>query len=89
MLACCEHGKHIVMVNVEADALAGPLLAKCAHDAGIVYTLAYGGQPALICEMVDWARTAGFEVIAAGAAMALSSVSVVTNALQLRRTQLS
>jgi len=66
VLACCKHGKHVVMVNVEADALAGPLLAKRAAEAGIVYTLAYGDQPALICEMVDWARTAGFEVVAAG-----------------------
>ena len=66
VLACCKHGKHIVMVNVEADALAGPLLAQRAREAGIVYTLAYGDQPALICEMVDWARAAGFEVIAAG-----------------------
>ena len=66
VLACCKHGKHIVMVNVEADALAGPLLAQRAKEAGIVYTLAYGDQPALICEMVDWARAAGFEVIAAG-----------------------
>jgi len=65
-LACCEHGKHIVMVNVEADALAGPLLARRAAEAGIVYSLAWGDQPALICEMVDWARAAGFQVIAAG-----------------------
>jgi predicted homoserine dehydrogenase-like protein len=65
-LACCEHRKHIVMVNVEADALAGPLLAARARAAGIVYSLAYGDQPALICEMVDWARAAGFEVVAAG-----------------------
>lgn len=65
-LACCEHGKHIVMVNVEADALAGPLLARRAREAGIVYSLAYGDQPALICEMVDWARASGFEVMAAG-----------------------
>ncbi len=65
-LACCEHGKHIVMVNVEADALAGPLLARRAAQAGIVYSLAYGDQPALICEMVDWARAAGFQVVAAG-----------------------
>ncbi len=63
---CCEHQKHIVMVNVEADALAGPLLARRAAEAGIVYSLAYGDQPALICEMVDWARAAGFEVVAAG-----------------------
>ena len=66
VLACCRHGKHIVMVNVEADALAGPLLARRAREAGIVYSLAYGDQPALICEMVDWARAAGFEVVAAG-----------------------
>ena len=37
-----------------------------APQAGIVYSLAYGDQPALICEMVDWARTAGFDVVAAG-----------------------
>ena len=66
VLACCAHGKHVVMVNVEADALAGPLLARRARDAGIVYSLAYGDQPALICEMVDWCRAAGFEVVAAG-----------------------
>jgi predicted homoserine dehydrogenase-like protein len=66
VLASCEHGKHVVMVNVEADALAGPLLAEHARKAGIVYSLAYGDQPALICEMVDWCRTAGFEVVAAG-----------------------
>ncbi|MFO1415147.1 MAG: SAF domain-containing protein [Burkholderiales bacterium] len=65
-LACCRHGKHIVMVNVEADALAGPLLAQRAREAGVVYSLAYGDQPALICEMVDWCRAAGFEVVAAG-----------------------
>jgi predicted homoserine dehydrogenase-like protein len=65
-LACCTHGKHVVMVNVEADALAGPLLAQRARAAGIVYSLAYGDQPALICEMVDWGRAAGFEIVAAG-----------------------
>ena len=56
----------LVMVNVEADALAGPLLARRAAEAGVVYSLAYGDQPALICELVDWARTCGFEVVAAG-----------------------
>src|SRR3954466_9886183 len=61
-----RHGKHIVMVNVEADALAGPLLARKAKAAGVVYSLAWGDQPALICEHVDWARAAGFKVIAAG-----------------------
>ena len=60
------NGKHIVMVNVEADVLAGPLLAREAARAGVVYSLAYGDQPALICELVDWARACGFAVIAAG-----------------------
>lgn len=65
-LKAIEHGKHIVMVNVEADAVAGPLLARKAKAAGVVYSLAWGDQPALICEHVDWARAAGFKVIAAG-----------------------
>lgn len=59
-------GRHMVMVNVEADVLAGPLLAKKAREAGVVYSLAYGDQPALIAEQVDWARTCGLEVVAAG-----------------------
>ncbi|MCV0368307.1 SAF domain-containing protein [Filomicrobium sp.] len=59
-------GKDLVMVNVEADALAGPLLADRARRAGLIYSLAWGDQPALICEQVDWARTCGFEVVAAG-----------------------
>ncbi|HWK94165.1 MAG TPA: Gfo/Idh/MocA family oxidoreductase [Pseudolabrys sp.] len=65
-LKAIEHGKHVVMVNVEADAVAGPLLARKAKAAGVVYSLAWGDQPALICEHVDWARAAGFKVIAAG-----------------------
>jgi predicted homoserine dehydrogenase-like protein len=65
-LAAIEHGKHIVMVNVEADAVAGPLLARKAKQAGVIYSLAWGDQPALICEHVDWARACGFNVVAAG-----------------------
>ncbi|HEY7662441.1 MAG TPA: flagellar biosynthesis protein FlgA [Xanthobacteraceae bacterium] len=65
-LAAIAHGKHVVMVNVEADALAGPLLARKARQAGVLYSLAWGDQPALICEHVDWARTCGFTVVAAG-----------------------
>jgi predicted homoserine dehydrogenase-like protein len=65
-LAAIEAGKHIVMVNVEADVLAGPLLAEKARERGIVYSMAYGDQPALVSEMVDWARAAGFTVAAAG-----------------------
>ncbi len=65
-LAAFRHGKHVVMVTVEADAMCGPLLARRAKEAGVVYSLAYGDQPALICDLVDWARAAGFNVVAAG-----------------------
>ncbi|KQP17800.1 NAD(P)H-dependent oxidoreductase [Pseudorhodoferax sp. Leaf267] len=60
------HGKHVVNVTVEADAFCGPLLARRAAEAGVVYSLAFGDQPALICDLVDWARTCGFPVVAAG-----------------------
>jgi len=65
-LAAFRNGKHVVMVTVEADAFCGPLLAKKAAEAGVVYSLAYGDQPAIICDLVDWARAAGFPVVAAG-----------------------
>ncbi|HEX5318261.1 MAG TPA: Gfo/Idh/MocA family oxidoreductase [Stellaceae bacterium] len=64
--AAIAQAKHIVMVNVEADVLAGPLLAEEARAKGVVYSLAYGDQPALTCELIDWARSCGFEVAAAG-----------------------
>jgi predicted homoserine dehydrogenase-like protein len=64
--AAISAGKHIVMVNVEADVLAGPLLSQEARKAGVVYSLAYGDQPALTAELVDWARATGFRVVAAG-----------------------
>lgn len=61
-----RNGKHVVNVTVEADAFCGFLLGQRAAEAGVVYSLAFGDQPALICELVDWARTCGFPVIAAG-----------------------
>src|SRR5690349_16206448 len=66
VLGAFAHRKHVVMVTVEADAFCGPLLARKAAEAGVVYSLAYGDQPALICDLVDWARAAGFPVVAAG-----------------------
>ena len=66
ILAAFRHGKHVVNVTVEADAFCGPMLAQRAKSAGVVYSLAYGDQPAIICDLVDWARAAGFPVVAAG-----------------------
>ncbi|MHB8830417.1 MAG: NAD(P)H-dependent oxidoreductase [Syntrophales bacterium] len=65
-LLAFKNGKHVVNVTVEADAFCGPLLARKAEEAGVVYSLAFGDQPALICDLVDWARTCGFPVVAAG-----------------------
>ncbi len=61
-----EAGKHVVNVTVEADAFCGLGLARAAKAAGVVYSMAYGDQPALVCDLVDWARTCGFTVVAAG-----------------------
>jgi predicted homoserine dehydrogenase-like protein len=61
-----DAGHHVVMVNVEADVTVGALLKRRAQAAGVVYTLVDGDQPGCIMEMVEWARTLGFEIVAAG-----------------------
>ena len=58
--------KHLVMVTVEADVLVGHLLKQCADEHGVIYSLAYGDEPALAYELWDWAKTLGFHVVAAG-----------------------
>ncbi|TAG80742.1 MAG: flagellar biosynthesis protein FlgA, partial [Burkholderiales bacterium] len=49
-LAAFDHGKHVVNVTVEADAFCGPLLARKATEKNVVYSMAFGDQPALICD---------------------------------------
>jgi predicted homoserine dehydrogenase-like protein len=66
ILGAFRHGKQVINVTVEADAFCGPMLAQRAREAGVVYSLAYGDQPAIICDLVDWARAAGLPVVAAG-----------------------
>lgn len=66
VLEAFRNGKHVINVTVEADAFCGPALAAKAKEAGVIYSMAYGDQPALTCELVDWARTCGFPVVAAG-----------------------
>jgi predicted homoserine dehydrogenase-like protein len=65
-LLAFRHGKHVINVTVEADAFCGPGLATAAKGAGVIYSMAYGDQPALTCDLVDWAKTCGFTVVAAG-----------------------
>lgn len=64
--AALDAGIHVVMACGAADALVGPALAARAGKAGLIYSLAQGDQPALICELVDWARSIGLEIAAAG-----------------------
>lgn len=66
ILASFEAGKHVINVTVEADAFVGPAFGRRAEKAGVIYSMAYGDQPALACDLVDWARTCGFPVVAAG-----------------------
>ena len=65
-LTAFSRGKHVINVTVEADAMCGYGLALKAEQAGVIYSMAYGDQPALACNLVDWARTCGFSVVAAG-----------------------
>jgi predicted homoserine dehydrogenase-like protein len=60
------NNKHIVMVNVEADVTVGPYLKRLADAVGVVYSLVDGDQPGCTMNMVDWASSLGFEIVAAG-----------------------
>ena len=60
------HKKHLVMVNVETDVTVGPFLRRLADNAGVVYTLVDGDQPGVTMNIVDWSKTLGFEIVAAG-----------------------
>ena len=66
IISAFDSGKHVISATVEADALCGVSLARKATEAGVIYSMAYGDQPAMVCELVDWARVCGFEVVAAG-----------------------
>lgn len=61
-----DAGKHIVNMNVEADATVGYLLGRKAQKAGVIYTLAAGDEPGSIKELYDFADALGFEIVAVG-----------------------
>ncbi len=61
-----KNNKNVINVTVEADAFCGFALSKKAKEAKVIYSMAYGDQPALTFELVDWAKTCGFNVVAAG-----------------------
>jgi len=65
-MAGIEHGKHVVNMNVEADATIGYLLGKKAEAAGVVYSLVAGDEPGSIKEIYDFADALGFEIVTVG-----------------------
>ena len=58
--------KHLILVNVEADITCGKYLSDLARENRVICSMAYGDQPSLILEQIEWARLNGFEVICAG-----------------------
>jgi predicted homoserine dehydrogenase-like protein len=66
ILMAFANGKHVISATVELDSFAGLAMARAAKSAGVIYSMAYGDQPAMTCELVDWAKTCGFNVAAAG-----------------------
>ncbi|AWM86513.1 NAD(P)H-dependent oxidoreductase [Microvirga sp. 17 mud 1-3] len=65
-LEAMKNGKHVVMLNVEADITVGRFLKEEARKAGVVYTGAAGDEPACTLEILSFAQSLGFEVVAAG-----------------------
>ena len=65
-LAAFNAKSHVVLVTVEADVLCGSAIIKKANEAGVICSMAYGDQPALICELIDRVKSSGFEVVSAG-----------------------
>ena len=58
--------KHVILVNVEADVTCGKYLSDLAKENNVICSMAYGDQPSLIIEQIEWARLNGFFVVCAG-----------------------
>jgi len=65
-LVAMEHGKHLVMMNVEADVTIGAYLAHEAKRLGVVYTLGAGDEPSSCIELINFVKSLGYPIIAAG-----------------------
>ena len=61
-----KNKKHLILVNVEADITCGKYLSDIAKENGVICSMAYGDQPSLIIEQIEWARLNGFSVVCAG-----------------------
>jgi predicted homoserine dehydrogenase-like protein len=65
-LAAIEHGKHILMMNYEADLTYGPYLMKRADEKGLVYTVMDGDQPTVLVHLIEEMQFMGFQLVMAG-----------------------
>ncbi|MFC6954216.1 SAF domain-containing protein [Halorubellus litoreus] len=83
-----DAGNDVVMVSVEVDVTIGPLLARFAEYRGVTYSMAYGDEPAQVVEMVDWARTQGLDIVAAGQGTELTFKPHATHEDSLQRYDL-
>ncbi len=64
--ACIEHGKDVVLVNIEADVTVGHILHKKAQEAGVLYSVSSGDEPGCLMELYNFVGSMGYEVIVAG-----------------------
>lgn len=65
-MAALDAGKHLVMMNVEADVTVGAMMQDIAAKKGLVYTVGAGDEPSSVMEIYDWVTALGYPVIAAG-----------------------
>ena len=65
-LMAMEHGKHIVMMNVEADVTIGPYLKRQADRLGVIYSVGAGDEPSSCMELIEFATALGYTIVSAG-----------------------
>ncbi len=65
-LMAMEHGKHLVMMNVEADVTIGPYLKQQADRLGVIYSVGAGDEPSSCMELIEFASALGYRIVAAG-----------------------
>jgi predicted homoserine dehydrogenase-like protein len=61
-----QHGKDVVLINIEADVTVGGVLKKMAHDAGVLYSVSSGDEPGCLMELYDFVGSLGYELIVMG-----------------------
>lgn len=65
-LAAMDHGKHVIMLNVECDSVVGPALYAYSKKKGVVYTCSYGDEPGAIMDLVDYIQEIGLDLLLVG-----------------------